>query len=68
MSVLIYGLAADKVETQAQHSFSALMKAHEQLPKTSVERKMSRYNGRIFMTDVVGQRQFFKWTERLQMR
>ena len=68
MSVLIYGMAADKVETQAQHSFSALMKAHEQLLKTSVERQMSRYNGRNFMTDVVRQRQFFKWIERLQMR
>ena len=61
-------MAANEVEAQSLHSFSALMKAHEQLLKTSVERKMSRYNGRIFMTDVVGQRQFFKWTERLQMR
>ena len=37
MSVLIYGLAADKVETQAQHSFSASMKMHQQLLKTDVE-------------------------------
>ena len=47
----IYEMAADKAETQTRHSFSALMQVHEQLLKTSVERKMSRYNGRIFMTD-----------------
>ena len=30
-------MAADEVETQAPHSFSALMYVHEQLLKTSVE-------------------------------
>ena len=44
-------MAADKAETQTPYSLSALMQVHEQLLKTSVERKMSRYNGRIFMTD-----------------
>ena len=29
------GMAADKVETQTPHSFSALMQVHEQLLKTS---------------------------------
>ena len=43
--------AADEVEAQAPHSFSALMQAHQQLLKSSVERQMSRYNGRIFMMD-----------------
>ena len=30
-------MAADEVETQALHSFSALMHVHEQLLKTSID-------------------------------
>ena len=33
----IYGMAADEVETQTPHSFSALMQAHQQLLKTSID-------------------------------
>ena len=40
-------------KSQSPHSLSALIQAHQQLLKTSVERQMSRYNGRIFMMDVV---------------
>ena len=43
--------AADEVEAQAPYSLSALMQAHQQLLKSSVEQQMSRYNGRIFMID-----------------
>ena len=43
--------AVDEVEAQAPHSLSALIQAHQQLLKSSVERQMSRYNGRIFITD-----------------
>ena len=33
----IYEMAADKAETQTPHSLSALMQAHEQLLKTSID-------------------------------
>ena len=57
--------AVDEVAAQSLHSFSALMPVRQQLLKLTLKWQMSRYNGRIFMTAVVRQRQFFKWTGQL---
>ena len=41
----IYGTAADEVEAQTPHSLSALMHAHEQLLKTSIDTVDEKYFG-----------------------
>ena len=41
----IYGMAADEVEVQTPHTLSALMHAHEQLLKTSIDTVDEKYFG-----------------------
>ena len=44
----IYGMAADDIEAQSPYSFSALMHAHEQFLKTSIDTVDEKYFGTAF--------------------